>query len=1438
MLLAPRATSLTAAWQPLGPASVLSANYGKVSGRVTAAAFDSSDTTGNTLYIGTTGGGVWKSTNAAGPLSSVSFTPLTDTLPVFNASSASVTVPSLSIGALAVQPVSNGIVLAGTGDPNDATDSYYGEGILRSTDGGLTWSQITTSHDGANGNHSFLGLSVAGLAWSTASPSLVVAALSTSAEGTLVGASDSTAVRGLYYSTDAGQTWHMASIYDGAQIVQVPQPTGSANPGNAVTDVVWNPQRQRFYAAVRFHGFYESADGILWKRLASEPGTGLTAANCPSSTAAATCPIFRGVLAVQPATSDTYALSVDSANRDNGLWQDQCQSTGTACATISPTWQKRIDGAALETIPGSTVVPQGDYNLSLAAAPSATGTVLFAGTVDLYRCAIATGTSSCSLRNTTNALNGCNSSAQVAPAQHALSVMAQSTGAPLLYSGNDGGLWRSLDGVAQTGPACSATDAQHFDNLNGALGSLAEVVGFAQHPSDADVLIAGLGANGTASTTSATASWSARTAWQQLSAGEGGQPSIDAVQPQNWYIATGAHISLSHCSLGNACTAADFAGATPTIGAPQVSGDSALIDAPTLLDPQQTSNVVLGTCRVWRGPAADGSVWSAANAISAPFGSTALPCGSSNSYVRSLAAGGPFASSGTPAHSGSTVLYAGLAGQMDGGGAIGGHLFTTNAANVTSGSSQWTDASAGSVTNDVANAHVFNPIGFDVSSVAVDSHDPSGATVYATIMGFGTETTASPHVYRSTDFGAHWLNVSANLPDAPANALVIDPNDANTVYIALDAGVYVTTQITTCSTTNCWSLLGTGLPNAPVTALSAGANLPTGDGRIGMLRAGTYGRGLWQIPLLTAASAAKPALNLSPTSLSFAAQPTGTQSPAQTIIVSSSGNSPATISSVSVSADFVESDTCTGQTLSVGSTCSIQVSFAPTATGTRSGLLTIYANVAGGQVTAPLSGSATAPAAVVLTPGALTFPATLVNQTSATQIITVSNTGGATVALQQPVLTGDFALKANTCGATLAPSTGCSLSIAFTPTASGTRNGILSITDDAGTQTAALTGSGTSPATDTLSPLTLAFAPQQIGSSSAAQQVILTNSGDAPLTLISSSITSGPFTQTSTCGTSLSAHSSCALSVSFVPVATGPASGTLTVSDQFRTQTVTLSGTGQAPAGVSITPVAGLAFGAVGVATTSPSQALVLTNNGGTALTISAVSVSGDFQLASTTCGATLNATASCIFVVTFTPSTTGARTGALTLTDNAASGTQSVPLSGTGFDFTLAHDGPTSATISSGASATYALLLSAPAGVSGTAQLACTGAPVHALCTVSPASAPLGTMPVVITVTVSTGLAQAHVSPLRFETGAGIALALAAPILFVRRRHLRALALGLAVLAIGAFTGGCGAGRQLPASGGGSPTSTPTPSGTYTLTVSATSNGVLRSVPLALTVQ
>ncbi len=656
----------------------------------------------------------------------------------------------------------------------------------------------------------------------------------------------------------------------------------------------------------------------------------------------------------------------------------------------------------------------------------------------------------------------------------------------------------------------------------------------------------------------------------------------------------------------------------------------------------------------------------------------------------------------------------------------------------------------------------------------------------------------------------------------------------------------MTQAVATCTSQNCWSLLGSALPNAPVTQLQAGAQLPTGDGRVGMLRAATYGRGLWETPLLTAHSSVQPELSASPASLSFLAQPVSTQSDALSVTLLSYGNVPVSITSVLVTGDFAETDTCANQTLPVGGNCTLAIRSTPTATGGRSGLLTVYGTMPGGQVTVSLSGTGTAPPSILLTPVQLTFAPTLVRQTTPSQIVTISNTGGNTATLQTPTVSGDFAISANTCGTSLPSQTGCSVAITFTPTTSGSRSGVLAITDSAGSQTAQLAGVGQSPATDTLSSASLTFSAQQVGTTSAAQQVILTNAGDVALSLVTAVITGGDFTATNSCGTSLAAHSSCAVNVSFVPTAVGTRTGQLQISDQFRVQNVSLSGAGLAPAGVSLSPSV-IDFGATGVGTNSSSSTITLTNNGGEPLLISATTLSGPFKLASTTCSTSLPPAAACSFTLFFAPNEPGAATGTLVVADNASSAKQTVNLSGMGIDFALAADGPVGQSIASGSIATFPLEMTSVSGLSGAVALTCAGAPANAVCTINPASAQLGGR-VAIAVTLQTGLVASgeHHRPTVPAHASQVLLCLLVSPLLLFRRKAPLRRTGIALLGCGLFVlltaaTGCGSTRLIPiggsGAGGGSGSEAPTTPGTYPLVVTGLCDGVTHTVQLTLTV-
>jgi hypothetical protein len=400
------------------------------------------------------------------------------------------------------------------------------------------------------------------------------------------------------------------------------------------------------------------------------------------------------------------------------------------------------------------------------------------------------------------------------------------------------------------------------------------------------------------------------------------------------------------------------------------------------------------------------------------------------------------------------------------------------------------------------------------------------------------------------------------------------------------------------------------------------------------------------------------------------------------------------------------------------------------------------------------------------------------------------------------------------------------------------RSAAFSLSDSAGTQVASLTGSGNAPATDTLSTSALIFAQQQLTITSPSQQVTLTNSGGVALTLISATVSSGDFAIVNTCGNSLAANSTCALSVTFTPTETGPRTATLTLADQFRIQTITLTGSGVAPPGVSLSPIT-LVFSATGVSLTSPAQTLTLTNNGGLPLAISNIAIASGFVIATNACGPTLAVNAACNIAIVFAPTTPGAASGALTLTTNATPAIQTATLTGIGVDFTLISTGSTTATLSSGSSAVYTLQLTSISALSNSVTLGCTGAPASSTCTIYPPSATLGTT-TPLTVTIATGTTLTSLPPGHSNIFVALLFPLALPLVLLTTRRRKALPLALTLLvscALAASTG-CAINRLIPVASPSNPTYVPTPSGSYNITISATSASLTHTVGLILIVK
>jgi len=208
------------------------------------------------------------------------------------------------------------------------------------------------------------------------------------------------------------------------------------------------------------------------------------------------------------------------------------------------------------------------------------------------------------------------------------------------------------------------------------------------------------------------------------------------------------------------------------------------------------------------------------------------------------------------------------------------------------------------------------------------------------------------------------------------------------------------------------------------------------------------------------------------------------------------------------------------------------------------------------------------PATLGLSPSSLTFTNQDVGTTSATQAVTLSNSGAALATISSISANGDFAQN-NNCGATLAGGTSCTINVSITPTTAGARSGSLSVSSDAtgSPHTISLSGTGVAVAVPavSLNPTSLTFAARNIGNPSAAQVVTLTNTGSGVLN-IASIVTSGDFARTTTCGATLGAGANCTISVTFTATAMGTRNGAVTLTSDASSSpdTLTLTGTGTA----------------------------------------------------------------------------------------------------------------------------------------------------------------------------------------------------------------------------------------------------------------------------------
>lgn len=466
-------------------------------------------------------------------------------------------------------------------------------------------------------------------------------------------------------------------------------------------------------------------------------------------------------------------------------------------------------------------------------------------------------------------------------------------------------------------------------------------------------------------------------------------------------------------------------------------------------------------------------------------------------------------------------------------------------------------------------------IGLRAATLTVTTDSTSDPSLVASLAGTGLDTTATltptMATFASTAIGGTstaqtftFTNTTSSVVETVSNTTVtgdyaISSNTCTGVSVAAGG---------TCTVAVVFKPTTTGTRSETLTLTNSSTGSPS-------LTATLTGTGLDTTATLTPASAAFGSIYAG-----------GGTSAAQTFTVTNTSLISLTITSVSITGDFTETTTC-GTTLAAGATCTVSVIFAPTAAGARSGILTVAnSSTANGTLTATLSGTGL-PTTATLTPASVAYGNIVLGLSSSAQSFVWTNTSAIALTVSSVVASGDYVVASNACGV-VAAGASCAIGVLFRPTALGARAGTLTVTSTAsanGSLTATLTGRGVADVE--ASPSSLAFGNVDIGFSSTAQTLTLTNYTTASIAITSIAI-AGDYAETTTCGSSIAGLGTCTITIVFTPTATGTRIGTLTVNTndtKYPVISVALTGNGVDFA-ISIAPNSGTVVAGLGVSPT------------------------------------------------------------------------------------------------------------------------------------------------------------------------------------------------------------------------------------------------------------
>lgn len=713
-------STFNGAWGNLGPNPIVQVTrsggpFTAMSGRIGALAIRPD----GTLILGAAQGGIWLYNFGTGK-----WEPKTGAL-------GDVNVPSLSIGALAVAPSNGQVVYAGTGEGHLSGDSYFGNGVLKSTDGGNTWTHVSGDY--------FVGVSISQLVVHPTNPNTLYAAVLRGRGGARRTTPAVHSKFGIWKSTDGGVNWTLLKE--------------AKNESNGATDLEIDPQNFNIlYASFWGDAIYKSTNaGKTWSPIMN---FGL-----PSPDFAAT------------ATRFSIDISHPSSGGSGTLYAgfDWADANGYHPSRV---FKSTNGGASWTMLPAGTSPDKVEdycggqcfYDNVIDAAPDNENVVFAGGQFDY-------GIGSGGLyRSDDGGMTWKNLGYEQHPDFQAMAF--DPSNSMNVVIGSDGGVWYSTSRGGRPN-ASDPLSAVTWQNLNGTVTRSNGAVTFrtnlqiSQFTSIATVpqiparFWGGTQDNGTLRKSTASQSWF------DVANGDGGQvlvdPTLDGTCEFGAFSGScfvyGTYYGISPYRIADG--GAFFFNNNGITRGIDLS-DRSDFYIPFVMNKENPNQLFLGTYRLYRTDNA--RTESAGDVVWSPIsddltsGCTGIaPNGARNCSISAIGVGGGLA------------VYT---------GSLDGLVYMSTDAQVNSNPS-WTRLDLGKLPKR------------PVTQIAVDRSNYRIA--YVAYSSFNASTPSRPgHVFRTFDGGETWADISGNLPDVPVNSIILDPSFANTLYVGTDVGPFVT----------------------------------------------------------------------------------------------------------------------------------------------------------------------------------------------------------------------------------------------------------------------------------------------------------------------------------------------------------------------------------------------------------------------------------------------------------------------------------------------------------------------------------------------------------------------------------------------------------------------------------------------------------------------